>query len=137
MQGHDRRKYPRLEGHFTVDLLNMGDDNKVSNEVVVQAEALDISMKGMRIKANYNAPVGGLLSAVVYFKGHESICLSEVVWKRETKGSFVYGLFFKAWSKLDPSLEKALQAMEVQEENKNTTPSGPTPADSAITSLAA
>lgn len=113
MQGHDRRKYPRLEGHFRVDLLNMGDDSSIPAwEAVVEGEALDVSMQGMRLKAYYNVPVGTVLSVVIYHRGYESICLCEVVWKKEAMGEMVYGLYFKEWSKLDPLLASSLRAME-------------------------
>lgn len=116
MESKDRRRYPRLEGHFRVDLLNLGDDPNVSNwESIIEGEALDISMQGMRIKAFYNVGVGSLVSVVVYYKDRESICLSEVVWKREILGEFIYGLHFKEWTSLDPALARRFDAMQTDE----------------------
>ena len=123
----DRRKFPRLEGHFRVDVLNMGDDPQVSPwEAVLEAEALDISMQGMRIKASHDVPLKSQLSVIVYYQGHESICLSEVVWKREVMGEFIYGLFFREWSILDPALEQALAQMQTDKDNVKMRKSPPT-----------
>lgn len=113
MDPKDRRKYPRLEGEFQVDLLNMGDDPLVSPfEAIVNGTCLDVSRQGMRLKATYNVSVGTLVSAIVYYKGRESVCLCEVVWKREMMGQPLYGVFIKQWSQMDPALEKNLAAME-------------------------
>src|SRR5258708_226194 len=101
----DRRQYPRLEGQFSVHLLNMGDDPDISPfEVIVSGEALDVSRSGMRLKINYKVPVGTLLSVIIYYKNYEWICLCEAVWRREMMGEQLYGLYIKEWSKLDPLL---------------------------------
>lgn len=113
MSGRDRRKYPRLEGRFQVDVLNMGDDPNIAAwESLVEAEALDVSMQGMRIKSSYDVSVGDLISVVFYYRNHESVCLCDVVWKRSLMGEFVYGLYLKEWSKLDHALSSKLQSME-------------------------
>jgi PilZ domain len=113
MDFKDRRKHPRLEGHFPVDVLNMGDDPAVSPfEAVLKSTALDVSRQGMRLQTNYNVPVGSVLSGVVYFHGTESVCMCEVVWKREADDQNLYGLFIREWSKLDLGLEKQLSLME-------------------------
>lgn len=113
MEAKDRRKYPRLEGEFPVDLLNMGDDPMVSPfEAIVSGTCLDVSRQGMRLKATYNVPIGTLLSAIVYYKNRESVCLCEVIWKREYLGQPLYGVYIKQWSQMDPSLEDRLSWME-------------------------
>lgn len=113
MDPRDRRVHPRLEGQFHVDLLNMGDDPTISPfESVVSGEALDVSRAGMRLKVTYRVPVGTFLSAIVYYKGFESICLCEVVWRREIMGEQLYGLYIREWSKLDRLLENQLASME-------------------------
>jgi len=125
MGSRDRRKYPRLEGNFQVDLLNMGDDPNISQfEAVIPGKALDVSKQGMRLKAMYNVSVGSLLSVVIYYKDRESVCLSEVVWKREELGEHMYGLFFREWSKLDKHLDDKLTSME-QVELSGAKPSKP------------
>jgi hypothetical protein len=112
MDSPDRRKYPRYEATFQVDLLNMGDDPTVSQfEAIVPGKALDVSLRGMKLKAAYNAPVGSFLSVILYSEGGESVCLCEVVWKRESDGQMLYGVFTKEWSKLNPNLEKILVGM--------------------------
>ncbi len=109
----DRREHPRFEGQFHVDLLNMGDDPKISQfEAVISGDALDVSRTGMRLKVGYRVPVGTLLSIIVYYRNHESICLCEVMWRREIMGEQLYGLYTKEWSKLDSLLEQQLLAME-------------------------
>lgn len=114
MDPRDRRNHPRLEGQFQVDLLNMGDDPSISPfESVVPGEALDVSRSGMRLKVTYKVPVGTFLSAIVYYKGYQSICLCEIVWRRELMGEQLYGLYIREWSKLDKVLETALSSMEV------------------------
>jgi hypothetical protein len=129
----DRRSHPRLEGEFQVDLLNMGDDPTIpSSEAVVPGVALDISRKGMRLKADYNVGVGTLLSAITYYRKHESICLCEVVWKREVENKKVYGLFIKEWSKMDPILEKKLAAMERAEQKEKDLPNSSAPTAHAV-----
>lgn len=113
MDPRDRRVHPRLEGQFQVDLLNMGDDPEISPfEAVVVGEALDVSRSGMRLKVTYRVPVGTFLSAIVYTKGFESICLCEVVWRRELMGEQLYGLYIREWSKMDRLLENQLASME-------------------------
>jgi len=95
-----------------VDILNMGDDLAVSStEALVKAEAMDVSMHGLRIKTTYDVPTGSLVSVVFYFQNRESVCLCEVVWKRQIMGENVYGLFLKKWSFLDRSLDETLQAL--------------------------
>ena len=113
MDPKDRREYPRFEGKFQVDLLNLGDDPSISQfEAVIPGEALDVSRKGMRLKVTYRVPVGTFLSAMVYYKNRESICLCEVVWRRELMGEQLYGLYVKEWSTLDRFLEEQLAKME-------------------------
>ena len=91
----------------------MGDDPSIPPwEAVVTATALDVSRHGLRLKAFYNTSIGSLMSAIVYFKGRESVCLCEVVWKRENMGEFLYGLYIKEWSKIAPTLEGSFRAME-------------------------
>jgi hypothetical protein len=120
MEGKDRRRNPRFEGTFRVDLLNMGDDPKVSPwEAVVSSEALDVSKHGMRLKSPYNVPHGSIISAVTYYKNHESVCLCEVVWKSQAGNQFLYGLFVKEWSRLDPSLKVVLDQMEADEKKSD------------------
>ena len=117
MDPRDRRKFPRYEGVFQVDLLNMGDDPGVSQfEAIVPGRALDVSLQGMQLKATYNAPIGAYLSVILYSEGGESVCLCEVVWKREHEGEMLYGVFTKEWSKLDPKLSKLLENMKAREE---------------------
>ena len=112
MTDRNRRRYPRLQGRFQVDILNMGDDLAVSStEALVKAEAMDVSMHGLRIKTTYDVPTGSLVSVVFYFQNRESVCLCEVVWKRQIMGENVYGLFLKKWSFLDRSLDETLQAL--------------------------
>ena len=113
MSGRDRRQYPRLEGQFNINLLNMGDDSHVSPwSAVLEGTALDVSMRGMCIRATYDVPVGAYIGVVFYYQGHESICLCETVWKRPEGDGLLYGLFFKEWSKLEPSLDRKLRQME-------------------------
>ena len=113
----NRRRHPRFEGKFNVDLLNMGDDPNISAfESVIPATALDVSRQGLRLKCHYQVNVGSFLSAIVYYKGQGSVCLCEVVWKREDKNEFLYGLFIKEWSQLELALNRELQAIEKKEE---------------------
>jgi len=112
-QGRERRKHARFEGHFKVDLLNMGEDPQISPwEVIIPGVALDISRQGMRLKVPYNVAVGSYLSVIAYYKGSESICLCEVVWKRPDVGQTIYGLYIKEWSRMDDRLEKKLATVE-------------------------
>jgi hypothetical protein len=114
----DRRKHPRFEGQFKVDLLNMGDDPNISPyEAVIPATALDISRQGLRLKTAYTVRMGSLLSAIVYFKGAGSVCLCKVVWKREEMGEMTYGLFIEEWPQINPALDEKLNSMEVEEAN--------------------
>src|SRR5205814_1691300 len=113
MDPKERRRHPRFEGTFNVDLLNMGDDPNISEfEAVVPAIALDVSRQGMRLQSRYQVAVGALLSAIVYFKGQGSVCLCTIVWKREQGNEQIYGLFIEEWSQLDLSLEKEFASME-------------------------
>lgn len=132
MDPKDRRKFPRFEGEFKVDLLNMGDDpNFPLFEAVVPGKALDISKQGIRLESNYSVSVGAFISAIVYYKNEDSIALCEVMWKRETLGIFSYGLYIKEWSKIDPSLLKQLSAME-KEANEVEVTSAKLPLTSAL-----
>lgn len=116
MNYSDRRRHPRFEGQFKVDLLNMGDDPNIAvAEAVVPAVALDVSRQGLRLKTVYSVPVGTLLSAIVYFRGVGSVCLCQVVWKREEMGEFCYGLFIEEWPQMDNALNNALKSIENQE----------------------
>ncbi len=128
MDPKDRREHPRFEGEFTVDLLNMGDDPQVpSFEALVPGIALDVSRKGMRLQVSYDVSVGSIISSILYLKSRESICIAEVVWKREHQGKPLYGLFIREWSKIDPLLETRLAAMEREEakaQQDRTPPSG-------------
>lgn len=127
MDPKDRRQHPRFEGQFQVDLLNLGDDPDISQfEAVIPGEALDVSRTGLRLKVSYRVPVGTFLSAMVYYKRRESICLCEVMWRREMMGEQLYGLYIKEWSTLDHSLEQQLAAMEKPPEEALLAPSGPT-----------
>jgi hypothetical protein len=135
MDGRDRRQHPRFEGQFRVDLLNMGDDPLMSPwEPVVPATALDISRAGMRLASQYNATVGSRVSTVVYYKGFDSLCLCEVVWKRVENGRYLYGMFIKEWSQLDPALERQLKAMELEEQRAKDSDLTPT-AGAVVTNL--
>lgn len=116
MDPRDRRKHPRYEGHFQVDLLNMGDDPNVSPfEAIIPGTALDVSRQGMRVRAAYNVPIGAFISVILYSDGGESVCLCEVMWKREEDGKKLYGVFTQEWSRLDPKLAQALDMMSVSE----------------------
>lgn len=124
MDPKDRRKHPRYEGYFQVDLLNMGDDPTVSPfEAIVPGLALDVSRQGMRVKAAYNVPIGAFLSVILYNEGAESVCLCEVVWKREEEGQILYGVFTQEWSKLDPKMARVLDRMD-PERASNERPTG-------------
>ena len=113
MDGSDRRRHPRFEGEFLVDLLNMGDDPEIPpDEPVVRGMALDVSRQGLRLRSAYNVNVGSFISAILYYKGHDSLALCEVMWKRVEQGQFLYGLFIREWSALDPDLATALATME-------------------------
>ena len=108
-----QRKHPRIEGVFQVDLLNTGEDPSVpQSEAIVNATALDVSRQGMKLKVYYNAPVGALLSVIFYVGGADSVCLAEVIWRREENEKTVYGLYTKEWSKLSPELEAMFAAVE-------------------------
>jgi hypothetical protein len=114
MDYRDRRTHPRLEGTFHVDLLNTGDDPRISQfEAIVNGEALDVSRSGMRLKVTYDVAVGTMLSVIVYYRRRESICLCRVMWRREVMGEQLYGLFVSDWSRLDRFLEKELESMEI------------------------
>lgn len=114
MSSADRRKYPRLEGDFPVDLLNMGDDPHTPRmESIVPGHALDVSRQGLRLKVSYNVPVGSVLSVILYYRGRESVCLCQVVWKRDMGSEKLYGLYIKDWSKLDALLEKRFYSMTI------------------------
>lgn len=92
----------------------MGDDPTISPfEALVSATALDVSRQGMQVKSEYNVPVGSYVSAILYFQGRQSICLCEVVWRREEIGDFFYGLYFKEWTQLDRLLEARFHSLEV------------------------
>lgn len=109
----DRRKFPRLAARFRVDLLNMGDDPMFgTDQAVIEAESLDISKQGLRIKTSYNVSVKSNLSVIVYHKRHQSVALCQVVWKREMIREFVYGLYIKEWSELDKDLLARLNSLE-------------------------
>lgn len=127
MNYSDRRKHPRFEGQFKVDLLNMGDDPNISQyEAVIPGTALDISRQGLRLKTMYSVQPNSLLSAIVYYRGQGSVCLCKVMWKREEMGEFVYGLFIEEWPQLDSALEEQLKSMEVKEaEVSSDSPSAP------------
>lgn len=113
MDQKNRRKFPRFEGEFKVDLLNMGDDaNFPLFEAVVPGKALDISKQGIRLESLYSVSVGSFISAIVYYKEQDSIALCEVMWKREALGVFCYGLYIKEWSKIEPVLLKQLDVIE-------------------------
>jgi hypothetical protein len=116
----NRRKYPRLEGVFKADLLNLGDDPGIANwEAIVPATALDVSREGMRLQVDYNVALQSTISVIVYYKGRDSVCLSKVMWKREEMGQATYGLFIKEWSKLDPVLNQELKTLEESEKKKS------------------
>ena len=113
----------------------MGDDPSIpNNRPIVAAVALDVSRQGMRLRSKYNVSVGSHLSAIAYYKDRDSVCLCEVVWKREDAGQLLYGLFIKEWSKLDPVLNKKLTEMEKEEQEQLQTPANPgTPTAFAVT----
>lgn len=113
MNTKDRRTHPRLEGEFRVEVLNLGDDPQIPQwEAVVPATAFDVSRHGMRIRTAYDVPVGLPVSAILYYKGMESIALCEAVRKGSQNGQCVYGLFIKEWTRIDAALEKRLAEME-------------------------
>jgi hypothetical protein len=114
MDPKDRRKHPRYEATFQVDLLNMGDDPSVSQfEAIIHGVAMDVSRQGMRVKVPYNVPVGSMLSIILYSQqGGESLCLCEVMWRQDELGEPVYGVFTRSWSKLDARLAKIFESME-------------------------
>jgi hypothetical protein len=115
MDYRDRRTHPRLEGTFRVYLLNTGDDPRISPyEAIVDGEALDVSRGGMRLKVSYDVALKTILSVIVYYRNRESICLCEVMWRRNNLGELVYGLFIKEWTRLDGYLEDELHRMELE-----------------------
>lgn len=117
MDPKDRRLHPRYESTFHVDVLNMGDDPGVSQfEAIIPGTALDVSRQGMRLKVPYSVPVGSALSVILYSaNGGQSICLCEVMWRREEMGEPLYGVFTKQWTSLDARLAKVFSFMEAQE----------------------
>lgn len=119
MEPKDRRQCPRFEETIQADLLNMGDDPNVASwEAVVPAVALDVSKHGLRLQSVYNVEVGSLISVIAYYRHRDSICLCEVVWKRAgAEGQHLYGLYVKEWTRLDPALQKQLDAMEGEARN--------------------
>lgn len=120
MNAIDRRKFPRLEGKFPVDLLNMGDDRTVNPyEVIIAGQALDVSRQGIRLLVSYNVSIGTILSVIVYFSGRESVCMCEVVWKREAMGQKLYGLYIKQWSKMDSKLDHDLERIEASQQSSS------------------
>jgi hypothetical protein len=102
----ERRQHPRFEGRFPVEVLNTGDDPERSVwESIISGEALDVSRTGMRLQTPYHVPVGSAVSVLVYHKGLSSLCMGNVVWRREApEGGFLYGLYVDSWTTISRPL---------------------------------
>src|SRR3989338_7098963 len=102
----ERRKYPRLSGHFPVDAAlvtgsNAGDE--------IHGEADNISKEGLSLTLKTDIPVGDQVSLVIYDGEYDSLCVGSVVWQRDLPNAgHRYGIKILHWSYLDPTLQREL-----------------------------
>ena len=102
---NDRRAVRRYDADLGAQLLESADRPLPAS---LEAQVIDISKQGLKIRVWHDARPGCQLSLSVIYNGRESICLGEVIWKREANNGMIYGLRVNRWAYLDPELEYSL-----------------------------
>lgn len=105
----DRRQAPRFDTNLGIDLLESSDRELPA---VMRGQILNISRHGLKVRFWHDSKPGSHLSLSLSFQEHESLCVGEIIWKREESGGMVYGLRVSQWTYLDPLLNYALSSLE-------------------------
>jgi hypothetical protein len=101
----ERRSSPRLDADLPVELL---ESTERPLNTTLQGRVLNISRDGLKVRFWHDAQPGCRFSLSISFNGRESICLGEVVWKRDSTSGMIFGLRVKHWTVLDPELGHCL-----------------------------
>ena len=102
----ERRRFPRIPVGYTVSII-AADNGTV--DMNARGTVLNMSREGLCMRMQFNASVGSIVSVGIVFRDHDSLLLSEVMWKREENAQFLYGLKIKKWCYLDSALERELE----------------------------
>lgn len=103
----------RKERRFLMDLgAQLIDSTSQSLREPLEGRVLDISRNGLRMEVWHDAPVGARFSISLQYNDDDSLCLAEVIWKRETTKGMVYGLRVHHWTYLTPLLAADIRWQE-------------------------
>ena len=97
----DRRKEARFPINLSAQLLDSTDRGL---REPLAARILDISRGGLKIEVWHDSLIGSCFSLTLQFRDDDSLCIGEVIWKRETIRGMVYGLRVVHWTYLSPAL---------------------------------
>lgn len=105
----ERRKELRFPINLSAQLI---DSTTPSLRAPVAARILDISRNGMKLEVWHDAPIGSCFSLSLEYQDDDSLCLGEVMWKRDTTKGMVYGLRIIHWTYLTPPLASRISQFE-------------------------
>ena len=112
----DKRRHSRRANDYVVDATDLDDMN---HETIIRGTGINISREGLGLKIDLDAPIGRLLSLIIYHQDRDSLCLGRITWKIKSDNEFHYGIHIKRWTYIDPPLEQAFISLE----KKQTQPS--------------
>jgi hypothetical protein len=101
----ERRKETRFLTNMPALLL---DSTSQALKEPLDAKIIDISKSGLKIEVWHDAPIGSRFSMSLHSDDDDSLCLGEVIWKRETTTGMIYGLRIVHWTYLTPRLASQL-----------------------------
>ncbi len=99
---HERRRESRCSVNLPAQLV---DSSESALSQVISTELLDISKNGMRVRVWHDAPVGTRFCLSIQHEEDTSLCITEVIWKRETTLGMIYGLRVIHWTYIAPALK--------------------------------
>jgi len=106
--GRERRRHYRIDVDWPVELVQAG--RPLGR--VITGRVLDISKEGMRITFWHDDRVGARFRLKLVYKGFESICDGDVVWKSTPAKGMIFGIHVVSWVTLHPELNFFLTSIE-------------------------
>ncbi len=105
----DRRREPRIEVNMSAELIDSTGQILREN---LAARIMDLSRNGMKMRVWHDAPAASRFCISIQFQEDVSLCIAEVIWKRETTAGMIYGLRIVHWTYLAPPLKYEMERKE-------------------------
>lgn len=80
----------------------------------IEGRVLDVSQNGLKLRIWHDAPIGARFSISLQYNEDDSLCMAEVMWKRESTIGMIYGLRVTHWTYLTPLLASEMRRLEIQ-----------------------